>query len=149
MRRTSAVLLLLALAACGEEKREPLPLDSPPVKPPPAADGFAKEGVEGAGAVLDAYLAAAKAGDGDAMYALGTPEWREAEAKKRRGFTPNLAKKVLVLKSTERRNLTLQSNGDVHGSVLALFLAEGKEDQDPMRFVFVRRDGRWWINELG
>jgi hypothetical protein len=151
MRRPLLFAVLLSLAACGEES-EPRPIDGPSANPPPAAaptEGFSKEGIEGAGAVLDAYLAAAKVADGPAMYALGTPEWRATEAKKRRGFTPNLANKTIVLKSYEVEALTLQADGAVHGTVRAVFVIEGKDDKDPMRFVFVRRDGRWWINGLG
>ena len=151
MRRTLALASFVLLAACGKSEAPPGPIDGPPVKPPPAVastEAFEKEGAPGATAVVEAYLAAAKAQDGAAMYALGTPEWREKEAKKRRGYTPGYASKQIVLKTATVRDPEVEGD-TARISVKVGLLIEGKDDGDSMRFVLVRRDGRWWINELG
>jgi hypothetical protein len=149
MRTTfAAAALVLALAACGKDPA-PGPVDGPPVKPPPAAPSaaFAAEGAVGARAVVDAYLAAARAGDGEAMYALGTPEWREKERTWKKGFTPAIGKKELVVKTADVREPAVEGE-KATVSVGAVFVVDGKDDKEGMRFTLERRDGRWWITDL-
>jgi hypothetical protein len=154
MRRATFLFAAAVLvASCGGEAEEngPAPAAPPsassPPAPAPAAADFAKEGADGARAVVEAYLLAAKVPDEEAMLALGTPEWREKERTWAKGFTVNIVKKGFALRSHEVRELEVAGE-TAKVSVRAVFLDAGKEDREGMRFSLVRREGRWWISEL-
>lgn len=148
-----ALVAALLLGGCGDDapKTPAKPGEKPVEKPatPPTAGGPTLEGAAGARAVVEAYLAAAKVPDEAAMYALGTPEWQNTEKTKPRRFTPAIAKGQFKLKSAEVRDPTVEGD-TANVSVRAVFVDEkGKDDNEGMRFQLVRKDGRWWITELG
>jgi hypothetical protein len=151
MRRLAALALTASLFGCGDDSggggttlATPTPATPPPPAPP---SGAALEGAAGARAVVEAYLAAARVPDEAAMLALGTPQWREKEKAWAKGFTTNIARKGFALKTAEVREPEV-SGEEARVSVRAVFVVEGEDDNEGMRFTLVRRDGRWWISDL-
>jgi hypothetical protein len=143
---------LALLAACGKSDPPASPSAPPtgastPSASTPAAPVGTQEGAAGARAVVDAYLAAAKVPDEAAMLALGTPEWREREKTWQKGFTVNIVRKGYALKSAEVREPEV-SGETATVSVRAVFLDQGRDDPEGMRFSLERREGRWWISDL-
>jgi hypothetical protein len=138
----SVFLLGLALvAACGRDGPK---VPSVPTSSHPAT----QEGAAGAQAVVEAYLAAARLHDEAGMLALGTPAWQAKEKAEARAFTPAIASRKFALKSaTVREVVTHAATAEV--SVRAVFLVDGEEDNEGMRFSLVRDGGRWWIADLG
>jgi hypothetical protein len=143
-----AVVVFAALPACGDSPKP----SAPPATPPPAAAstvGFALEGAAGARAVVDAYYAAARAADLDGMLALGTPEWQTKEKTAPRRFSPAIAKKQLTVK-TARIDEPAVTGDSATVHVGVVFVDEkGRDDKEGMNFTLVRKDGRWWITDLG
>jgi hypothetical protein len=141
--RYIALAFALLLCSCGEDS----PKIAPPAAPPPAS-GPALEGSAGARAAVDAYFAAARKPDEEAMLALGTAEWREKEKTGNRTFTPVIAQGKARLKSAEIREPVV--TGDTAKvSVRAVFTGQnGRDDNEGMNFTLVRKDGRWWITDL-
>jgi hypothetical protein len=145
MRRLG-LLLSLALAAashagCGKDEEK--------TGAPPASAGATLEGAAGARAVVEAYFAAAKVPDRDAMLALGTPEWQEKEKTGDRRFTPMIANGTFRLKSFEIREPSVAGDKATVSTRAVFVDKDGKEDPEGMRFGLVRKDGRWWISDLG
>jgi hypothetical protein len=142
-RKLPAVALFLLLAACGDKPAGP----AAPATPAAPAASPTEEGAVGARAAVEAYMVAAKKPDEAAMLALGTAEFQAKEKTWKKGFTLNLVKKVIALKTYEIRDPEVEKDAATV-SVRAVFLAEGKDNGEGMRFSLVRRDGRWWIAEL-
>ena len=94
-------------------------------------------------------MAAAKVPAEAEMLALGTPEWQAKEKTWAKGFTMNIVKGNLKLKSYEVRDPKVEGD-TANVSVRATFVdKDGKDDGEGMRFALVRKDGRWWISNLG
>jgi len=96
------------------------------------------------GPLVEAYLAAAAAKDGETMFAMMTPECAKREATGRNAFTAGfLAGRYKVAKWHFSRH---PEGEDDHGSQTIktiLELEDGEMDNEPLRFQFVR-DGDGW-----
>ena len=82
-----------------------------------------------------------------ARLALGTPEWQTLD-KGPRGFSTNIAKGGFRLKSHQiDSEKTEGDRAEVKGS--AMFDSDKEEDhEEGLRFVLVKKDGRWWITDM-
>ena len=151
--------MLLSLA-CGATATPPAttadaPARAPddPSAPPAATPGTPEEVtpamVDRASpeAATSAYLAAALANTPDAMFALMTPECRDKEKTWAKGFTKNIIDGKIKLKTHEVREPEV--TGDTATvSVKAVFVVDGADDNEGMRFSLKREADGWLIREI-
>ena len=100
------------------------------------------------GPIVEAYLAAAGAKDGDAMFAMMTPECSKREATGDNAFTAGfLAGRFKVHKWQFGKH---ETNGDQGWqSIKTIFeLADGETGGQSLRFQFDREDGAWKISTI-
>lgn len=99
-------------------------------------------------ATTTAYLAAAQTANVEAMLALMTPECREKEKAGERAFTKAIGDGKIKLKTHDMR--PPEVTGDTAKvSVKAVFIADGKDDNEGMRFELKLQDGAWLITSIG
>lgn len=95
-----------------------------------------------------AYLAAAQAANTEAMLALMTPECREYEKSGERAFTRVIGEGKIKLKTHDMQ--PAEVTGDTAKvRVKAVFIADGKDDNEGMRFELKLQDGAWLITSIG
>lgn len=121
------VVALSGIAACGKAA---------------AADQTTPRGT------VDAWVAAAKAKDKDALLALGTPEWAEKERTWKKSFTKALFEDGWELVSAEVREPEIEGE-TARVSARAQFMHDGKPDGEGLRFTLILQNGRWVITTLG
>ena len=97
---------------------------------------------------VDAWIAAAKAKDKEALLALGTPEWAEKERTWKKSFTNALFEGGWELVSAEVREPSIEGD-TANVSARAQFMHDGKPDGEGLRFTLVLKNGRWLITTLG
>ena len=132
MKRTIACLLLLA--ACASEPPQPVKPTGPDQATP---DG-----------TVEAWFAAAAKPDREAMLSLFSPEGRKEEEGFERGWTNALMTRGFTLKSREKISASVDGES-ANATFRAVFVQEGKEHRDGLRFMLGRKDGKWWIVKLG
>ena len=132
---------LLITAGCGE---------SPPGEPGDGPAGSAATAPDQSTpkATVEAWIAAAKAGDRERALSLGTDEWRQKETTWDRSFTTAVFDKGYQLLRCEIRDPEIEGD-EARVSCRAVFLVEGEEDNEGLRFRLVKIDGKWRIAELG
>jgi hypothetical protein len=160
MRTSPALLATLLSLACGGTAAPPATTaDAPAQAPddpssPPAATPGAPEDVSATmvarsspAEATKAYLVAAQASKVDDMLALMTPECRDKERTWADGFTKNIADGKIKLKSYEMREPVV-TDDTANVSVKAVFVADGVDDNEGMRFALKKQGDDWLIAEI-
>lgn len=160
MRTSPTLLATLVTLACGGTATPPATTaDAPAQAPddpsaPPAATPGAPEDVSPAMVARSspeeatkAYLEAATAGKVDDMLALMTPECRDKEKSWDKGFTKNITDGKIKLKSYEVREPEI-TDDTARVSVKAIFIVDGADDNEGMRFVLKKQTDDWLIAEI-
>jgi hypothetical protein len=97
---------------------------------------------------VEAFFAAVRKGNKEAVYALMTPAWAEREKSWDKSFTKAMFELGWsVVSATIREPATKDDTATV--SVRAIFKTP-KRDEDPegMHFTLVKKDGKWLIDKL-
>jgi hypothetical protein len=153
MTRSAVVLAAsLALLACGDDepgrpvdpatKKAPTDAASTRVPVPTITAKPSQETPEGT-ALL--WLEAAKKGDADAAYALGTEEWRAKEKAGDRTFTALVASGRLRLLRWDLHPGLGEGDSATVTAAAVFASPDGQEDKERLAFQLVHRDERWWI----
>lgn len=160
MRLQRFILAVSLSLACGATATPPATTADAPARAPddpsapPAATPGAPEEVTPAmvdrsspEAAVKAYLAAAIGSSQTDMFALMTPECREKEKSWAKGFTRNILDGEIKLKTHEVREPEV--TGDTATvSVKAVFVVDGADDNEGMRFSLKREADGWLIREI-
>lgn len=160
MRPHRLLLALLVPLACGSTATPPATTADAPARAPddpsapPAATPGAPEEVTPAlvdrsspEAVTRAYLTAAAANAANDMFALMTPECRERERTWAKGFTKNITDGKIKLKTYELREPEVTGDA-AKVAVKAVFVTDGEDDNEGMRFELRREADGWRIAEI-
>ncbi|MCB9539191.1 MAG: hypothetical protein H6704_23460 [Myxococcales bacterium] len=129
------LLCTLMLAACGGPSPGPTSAAAVPAADDPAG-------------VVRAWFAATAAGDADAAYALGTPDWAAKERAWTKGFShavfvggDRIEAKTVHPPEVEGDTATVRVRATMHR-------ADGTEDGEGMRFTLTRTPAGWRISDL-
>ncbi len=164
MSKSFVGIALSLCAACGPSSEANAPPSPTPASPTPVAaapgdtselvneapgDAMPTATASTAKGVIDAYFAAVEAGDREAAHALLTPEAREEAKTSRKSFTYAFFEMGFKVK-TRRLRGEIEEQGDKASAYFKAVLLDekGKDDNEGMRFVLVREDGKWLIAEI-
>ncbi len=119
------------------------------IAPPALEEGSTATGKQSTPeSTVEAYFAAAKAKNRDAMLGLFTQEAQAKEREWKKSFTNAMFSQGIKIKESSVRGVS--RDGDTTRiSVKAVFTGpDGKDDGEGMHFVMLRQAGKWWIIEL-
>ena len=95
-----------------------------------------------------AYYAAAKTQDGEAIYKLMTPEWKQKARSWKKSFTKNFLDGTIALKSYKIKKESQDETGARVSTITVLRIGD-KEKGESMHFKLIRNgDDGWLIAKL-
>ena len=97
---------------------------------------------------VKSWLAFAQNADGAGMAKLLTEEGRTSEERSGKSFTASILEEGIRV---AKFRVTGVEEGDTATTVRAkaqLLYPSGEEDNEPMTFKVVAKDGKWWINDI-